>query len=74
MNKEKIIAVRKDNLGRIIEYKTDKNNIYNYEIAKEYIGNGFISNACIELDKNNLWIIKEKDINSSISFEKMEEF
>jgi len=75
MGKEKIIAVKKDNLNRIIEYKTNKNNIYNYEIAKEIINNGLIENAIVLKDKDNLFHIKEKsEPDSKIPFEKMEEF
>jgi len=75
MGKEKIIAVKRDNLKRIIEYKTNKNNIYNYEIAKEIINNGLIENAIVLKDKDNLFHIKEKsEPDSKIPFEKMEEF
>jgi len=75
MGKEKIIAVKRDNLNRIIEYKTNKNNIYNYEIAKEIINNGLIENAIVLKDKDNLFHIKEKsEPDSKIPFEKMEEF
>ena len=74
MKSEKIIAVKRDNLDRIIEFKTNRNNIYNYEIAKEAIINGKITNAIVEKDKNDLFIVKEKTINGRQNFEKMEEF
>ena len=31
MNKEKIIAVRRDNLDRIVEFKTNDGKIYNLD-------------------------------------------
>lgn len=75
MKKEKIIAIKKDNLDRIIEFKTDKNKIYNYEMAKEAINNGFIENAIVVQGKDTLFHIVEKGgKNSVFSFEKMEEF
>lgn len=74
MNKEKIVAVKRDNLERIIEFKTDKNKIYNYEMAKEAIFNGLIDNAKIVKGKDNLTYIIEKNQKSEIAFEKMEEF
>ena len=75
MNREKIIAIKKDNLDRIIEFKTDKNNIYNYEMAKEAIFSNLIENAVVVTGKDNLLYVLEKGAkNSSSSFEKMEEF
>lgn len=74
MNKEKIIAVKRDNLDRIIEFKTDKNKIYNYEMAKEAIFEGIIDNAVVSKGKDNLLYILEKHGNITNPFEKMEEF
>ena len=75
MKKEKIIAVKRDNLDRIVEYKTDKNKIYNYEMAKEAIISGIIENAIVTQEKDTLFYIKEKNQQTSnIPFEKMEEF
>ena len=74
MHKEIIIAVRRDNLDRIIQFKTNKNNIYNYEMAKEAIINGKITNAIVTKDKNDLFLIKEKTVKGEQNFEKMEEF
>lgn len=71
MKKEKIIAIRKDNLDRIIEFKTDKNKIYNYEMAKEAISNKIIENAKVIKGKDSLFHIV--DINSN-SFQNLEEF
>lgn len=70
MNKEKIIAIKRDNLDRIIEFKTNSNKIYNYEMAKEAINNGIIENAKIIKGKDGLFHILENNSN----FEKMEEF
>ncbi len=70
MDKEKIIAIKRDNLDRIIEFKTNKNKIYNYEMAKEAIINGLIDNAKVVKGKDTLLHIMETDT----SFEKMEEF
>jgi len=74
MNTEKIIAIKKDNLDRIVEFKTNANKIYNYEMAKEAINNGMIENAIILKGKDSLFHIKEKEGNSIKEFEKMEEF
>ena len=75
MEKEKIIAVKRDNLNRIVEYKTNKNKIYNYEVAKEIVNKGLIENAILIKGKDSLLHIKEKNNKSSnIPFEKMEEF
>jgi hypothetical protein len=74
MKKQKIIAVKRDNLDRIIEFKTNTNLIYNYEIAKEIISKGLIDNAVVVKGKDTLLHIMEKDGNSLKEFEKMEEF
>ncbi len=74
MKKQKIIAVKRDNLDRIIEFKTNNNLIYNYEIAKEIISKGLIDNAVVIKGKDTLLHIMEKDGNSLKEFEKMEEF
>jgi len=74
MDKEKIIAIKKDNLDRIIEFKTNKKNIYNYEIAKEMINKGIISNAVVTKGKDSLLHVMEKKGKTLSNFEKMEEF
>jgi len=75
MEKEKITAVKRDNLDRIVEFKTNKNKIYNYEMAKEAINNGLIENAIVTKGKDSLYhIIEKENTNSKIPFEKMEEF
>lgn len=75
MEKERIIAIKRDNLDRIIEFKTNKNKIYNYEMAKEAIINGVIENAEIVKGNDTLFHIMEKAKKSTgLSFEKMEEF
>ena len=75
MNTEKIVAVKRDNLNRIVEFKTNKNRIYNYEMAKEAINNKLIENAIVVKGKDSLFHIMEKNSNSlKLSFEKMEEF
>ena len=74
MNKEKIIAVKKDNLDRIVEFKTNSNKIYNYEMAKEAINFGIIENAVVIKGKDNLYHVKEKTNDTIGDFEKMEEF
>lgn len=75
MKREKIVAVKRDNLNRIVEFKTNKNNIYNYEMAKEAINKNIIENAIIIEGKDHLPHITEKNcINPFIPFEKMEEF
>lgn len=75
MKKEKIVAIKRDNLDRIIEFKTNNNKIYNYEMAKEAITNGLIENAIIVKGKDTLFHITEKNSNNiNNPFEKMEEF
>ena len=75
MCKEKITAVKRDNLDRIVEFKTNKNNIYNYEMAKEAILNGFIENAEVIKGKDNLFHVIEKNGENQLNpFQKMEEF
>ena len=75
MNKEKITAIKRDNLDRIIEFKTNSDKIYNYEMAKEAINFGIIDNAFIINDKNNLSHIIEKGKSSvKDSFKNLEEF
>ena len=74
MKKQKIIAVKRDNLDRIIEFKISNHSIYNYEITKELINNGLIDNAVVITGKDTLLHIKEKDGNNLREFEKMEEF
>lgn len=75
MEKERITAVKRDNQDRIIEFKTNKNKIYNYEMAKEAINKGFIENASLIKGKDTLLHIVEKSETGNINyFEKMEEF
>ena len=74
MEKEKIIAIKRDNLDRIIEFKTNKSKIYNYEMAKEAINNGLIDNAIVISQNNSLPKIMEKQGETFKEFEKMEEF
>lgn len=45
MEKEEIVAVKKDNQDRLVEFKTNNGKIYNYETAKEAIEIGLITNA-----------------------------
>ena len=52
--KEKITHIKKDNVGRIVEFKTDCNNVYNYEICKELIQKHKITNAKIKKTKYGL--------------------
>lgn len=50
--KQRITHVRRDNHGRIVEVKTDHNNIYDIEIAKEFAANNEIENALVEITVN----------------------
>lgn len=70
---KEIIAIKKDNLDRIIEFKMNDGKIYNYEMAKEEIMDDKVSNAQIILGKDNLWIIMGKD-NTNSDFSNLEEF
>ena len=62
---KEIIAIRKDNLDRIIQFKMSDGKIYNYEMAKEEIIDDKVSNAQVILGKDNLWIILGKNTANS---------
>ena len=68
-----IVAIRRDNLDRIIEFKMNDGKIYNYEMAKESIIDDEVSNAQVILGKDNLWIILGKNGTRS-DFSNLEEF
>lgn len=70
---KEIIAIKKDNLDRIVEFKMNDGKIYNYEMAKEEIMNDKVSNAQVILGKDNLWIIMGKEKANS-DFSNLEEF
>lgn len=70
---KEIIAIKKDNLDRIVEFKMNDGKIYNYEMAKEEIMNDKVSNAQVILGKDNLWIIMGKEKTNS-DFSNLEEF
>lgn len=75
MKKEKIVAIKRDNLDRIVEFKTNNNKTYNYEMAKEAISNGIIENAVLIKGNDSLFHVMEKGAkNTVLSFQKMEEF
>lgn len=60
--KEKITHIRRDNQGRIIEVKTDLNNVYNIEMAKEFIRTEQIENAKVDFSSiTGLSIINSLD-------------
>ena len=66
---EKITHVRRDNQGRIIEVKTDNNNIYDVEVAKEFVANKTIENAKLEyLTIAGLSVINSLDGNDFLGF------
>jgi hypothetical protein len=67
--KEKITHVRRDNQGRIIEVKTDKNNVYDTEVAKEFIINSQIENALVDINTlSGLAIINSIDKDNFLGF------
>lgn len=67
--KEKITHVRRDNQGRIIEVKTDKNNVYDTEVAKEFIINSQIENALVDINTlSGLAIINSVDKDNFLGF------
>lgn len=70
---KEIIAVKKDALDRIVEFKMNDGKIYNYEMAKEEIINDNVCNAQVILGKDNLWIIMGKEKTNS-DFSNLEEF
>ena len=62
MNDEYITHIKKDNLNRIIEFKTNKANIYNFEMAKDAILFAKIKNAnIIKKDSGRINICQEDD-------------
>ena len=67
--KKKITHVRRDNQGRIIEVKTDKNNVYDTEVAKEFIINSQIENALVDINTlSGLAIINSIDKDNFLGF------
>lgn len=67
--KEKITHVRRDNQGRIIEVKTDKNNVYDTEVAKEFVINSQIENALVDINTlSGLAIINSVDKDNFLGF------
>lgn len=70
---KEILAIKKDALDRIVEFKMNDGKIYNYEMAKEEIMNDTVSNAQVILGKDNLWIIMGKN-NTKSDFSNLEEF
>ena len=50
MKNDKIVAVRRDSQGRLVEFKTNSGKVYDYEMAVEAIKNNELTNA--ELIKN----------------------
>lgn len=65
MENEYITNIKKDNLNRIIEFKTNKGNIYNFEMAKDAILFGKIKNAKV---------VKKSSGRTKICQENNEEF
>ena len=70
---KRIVAIRKDALDRIVEFKMDDGKIYNYEMAKDEIINDKVEDAQVILGKDNLWIILGCKNNKS-DFSNLEEF
>lgn len=67
--KEKITHVRRDNQGRVVEVKTDLNNIYDIEVAKEFIVNNQIENANVDISVlSGLAIINSIDKDNFLGF------
>lgn len=66
LEKEIITHIRKDNLNRIIEFKTNKGNIYNFEMAKEAITYDKIKNAKIVKKSNGRTLIENVDSSHSL--------
>ena len=61
---EKITHVRKDSHGRLVEFKTDANKTYDYEMAIEAIENGHITNAELIKNRAGSKVIKGKNNES----------
>lgn len=66
MENEIITHIKKDNLNRIIEFKTNKGNVYNFEMAKEAIIYDRIKNAKIVTKKSGRTKIESKNDKRSI--------
>ncbi|HHU28181.1 TPA: DUF3892 domain-containing protein [bacterium] len=75
LERERIVKVRRDNHGRIVEFMTDKGSVYDVEMAKEAITNDLITNAELYKGKDGLMHIKSLNDNTIYSsFDEMEEF
>lgn len=67
--KEKITHVRRDNQGRVVEVKTDLNNIYDIEVAKEFVINNQLENANVDISVlSGLAIINSIDKDNFLGF------
>ena len=75
LERERIVKVRKDNHGRIVEFMTDSGNIYDVEMAKEAITSDLITNAELYKGKDGMMHIKSINDNTTYNnFDNMEEF
>ncbi len=66
MKNEKVVAVRKDAQGRLIEFKSSSGKIYDYEMAVEAIKSNKLSNAELIKNRSGANVIKGKN-NQSLS-------
>lgn len=67
--KERITHVRRDNQGRVVEVKTDLDNIYDIEVAKEFVINNQIENANVDISVlSGLAIINSVDKDDFLGF------
>lgn len=61
---ERVVAVRRDRQGRMVEFKTSSGKIYDYEMAVEAIKNDELSNAELIKNKAGSNVIKGKNNQS----------
>jgi len=66
MKNDKIVAVRRDSQGRLVEFKTNSGKVYDYEMAVEAIKNNELTNAELIKNKAGSNVIKGKN-NQSFS-------
>lgn len=66
MKNDKIVAVRRDRQGRLVEFKTNSGKVYDYEMAVEAIKNNELTNAELIKNKAGSNVIKGKN-NQSFS-------
>ena len=75
MEKERIVKVKRDDHGRLVEFMTDSGKIFDYEMAKDAINMDMITNAELFKGKDGVLHIKSRNDNTEENnFANMDEF